>query len=279
MSHYTRTQALEFAHMCQNASLEDILAYAENQAVTNTGKAWKEYFGKLASWLKGGELAAVIFNLSGNTKLPFAAFSTLPIVTCPGAGECKQYCYSLRAWRYPAAFIRQAQNTIALRFFRRQVIEAFKVLPQNVTFRLYVDGDFDSVQTVNFWFNLLRQRQDVETYGYSKSWTELLAVPNWPKNYILNLSTGGIGTEEQKQQLKQLWNTRGEFIVVRIKGKFGRGFKRYQEIEYHRAVRQSAIDSGIGKVFSCPGSCGSCTGAGHACGLVSLSLPIAIGVH
>jgi hypothetical protein len=279
MSHYTRTQALEFAHMCQNASLEEILAYAENQAATNTGKAWKEYFGKLASWLKGGELAAVIFNLSGNSKLPFAAFSTLPIVTCPGAGDCAKWCYSLRAWRYPAAFIRQAQNTIALRFFRRQVIDAFKALPQGVTFRLYVDGDFDSVQTVNFWFNLLRQRPDVETYGYSKSWTELLAVPNWPKNYILNLSTGGIGTEEQKQQLKSIPNVRGEFIAVKTTKKHAKGFKRYESPDYHRDVRQSAIDSGIGKVFSCPGSCGSCTGAGHACGLVSLSLPIAIGVH
>lgn len=52
-----------------------------------------------------------VFKLKGNTKLPFATFSTLPIVTCPGAGECADWCYSFTAWRYPAAFARQLQNT------------------------------------------------------------------------------------------------------------------------------------------------------------------------
>lgn len=278
-SHFTRTQALEFAHLCQHGDKATILTYAQNQAEHNTGKGWRDAFRKLADWLNGGKLAARIFNLEGNTKLPFAAFSTLPIVTCPGAGSCVNWCYSLRAWRYPAAFVRQCQNTIALRFERRQVINAFKALPQGVTLRLYVDGDFDSVQAVQFWFNMLAQRPDVQTYGYSKSWTELLSVKNWPANYVLNLSSGGTGTDEQKQALKALPNVRGEFIAVKTTRKHERGFKRYASADYHRDVRESALASGIGKVFSCPGSCGDCTGAGHACGLVSLSLPIAIGVH
>lgn len=279
MSHFTRPQALSFARICQTGTLDEIREFCRVQALENTGKSWREYFAKLLAWIEGGKPAARIFNLEGNTKLPFAAFSTLPIVTCPGAGDCVNWCYSLRAWRYPAAFIRQAQNTIALRFFRRQIIEAFKALPDSVTLRLYVDGDFDSAQTVIFWFSMLTQRPDVKAYGYSKSWTELLAVKVWPHNYVLNLSSGGIGTDEQKAALRAIPNVRGEFIAVRTTEKHARGFKRYQSAEYHRDVRESAVISGIGKVFSCPGNCGDCTGAGHACGLVSLSIPIAIGVH
>lgn len=277
-THFTRSQALEFARLCQNGDKATILAYAENQAENNSGKGWRDAFAKLAAWLAGGELATVLFKLDGNSKLPFACWSTLPIVTCPGAGDCVKYCYSLKAWRYPAAFIRQVQNTIAMRFDRRLIVEEFKALPSGITLRLYVDGDFDSPQTVLFWFNLLHQRPDINAYGYSKSWGELLQMAGrWPSNYVLNISSGGTGTEEQKAEL--LKYARGEYIVVQTTRKHSKGFARFDSADYHRDVRESAMASGIGKVFSCPGSCGDCTGAGHACGLVSLSLPIAIGVH
>jgi hypothetical protein len=49
----------------------------------------------------------------GNKKLPFAAYSELPMATCEGAGSCQSYCYSFKALRYPAAFVRQFLNTLA----------------------------------------------------------------------------------------------------------------------------------------------------------------------
>lgn len=60
----------------------------------------------------------------GNGKLPFAAYSTAPMASCPGAGGCatnvnpsteklKGYCYSFKAWRYPDAFARQFRNLLA----------------------------------------------------------------------------------------------------------------------------------------------------------------------
>jgi hypothetical protein len=65
----------------------------------------------------------------GNKKLPFYAYSELPMATCAGAGACGVpftpaarrrkrdrglgWCYSFRAWRYPAAFERQFLNTLA----------------------------------------------------------------------------------------------------------------------------------------------------------------------
>ena len=55
---------------------------------------------------------SIIFNTTGNSKLKFLSFSNLPIVNCVGSGSCESFCYSLKAWRYPQAFYKQARNTI-----------------------------------------------------------------------------------------------------------------------------------------------------------------------
>lgn len=67
----------------------------------------------------------------GNGKLPFAAYSTAPMASCPAAGTCAVqvgspipsqgyggdtlvgYCYSVKAWRYPDAWARQFRNQLA----------------------------------------------------------------------------------------------------------------------------------------------------------------------
>ena len=54
----------------------------------------------------------LIFNTQGNSKLKFLSFSNLPIVNCIGSGACEKFCYSLKAWRYPRPFFKQARNTI-----------------------------------------------------------------------------------------------------------------------------------------------------------------------
>ena len=283
----SRARAFRFAKLCMECgSMADAAAAARKMARSIRGSArkrgtWKYFLLRFASCIDAGILPHEIFAMEGNVKLPFVAFSTLPVVTCPGAGACagidaagdapdlsRAFCYSLRAWRYPAAFLRQAMNTLLLRFNRRAIIDAFKSLPQGVTFRLYVDGDFDSESTAIFWFNLLRQRPDVGCYGYSKSWAilERLAAQA-PGNYRLNLSSGGIDdTPEYRDTMRALPMTRGDFIALKVEGDFPRGFARYAAPEYHRAVRAAAAAAGLGKVFSCPGICGDCTGAGHACG-------------
>ena len=306
MSIFTKSQALETAHFFASCgSMSEAIAHARELANRLPGDSkrggWKYYFNRFADTLERGELPHAIFAEGGNSKLPFVAFSTLPIVSCPGAGSCagieregdspelgNAHCYSLRAWRYPAAFLRQSQNLLLLRFRRRAVIDAFQALAEGITLRLYVDGDFDSVETALFWFNLLRQRADVSAYGYSKSWRILASVADRvPANYALNLSSGGI--EDSNAELKselasQSW-VRGEFVALPIVGKFARGFARYRDPEYHRAVRDAAKSVGLGRVFSCPGQCGECTGAGHACGAMTpdgfpiVPITIAIGVH
>ena len=75
--------------------------------------------------------------------------------------------------------------------------------------------------------------------------------------------------------LNALSITRGEFIAVSI----GRKVK---STDHGQPATNAAIRAkfpGV-KVFPCPGSCGTCTGAGHACGLPQMkNRIIAIAMH
>ena len=241
--------------------------------------AWIREMGKLRDFIAGSiSTPWPIVKLDGNGKLPFAAFSSLPGVTCPGAGSCLDWCYSFKAWRYPAAFARQAQNAWLMIHNPQVLAEAFKAIPHDIqTMRLYVDGDFASVQDVSFWMELIRSRPTLEVYGYSKSFNELLAYhrdwPYWPKNYILNLSGGHAHDLHIVEQMKSLSITRGTFDAVSI----GRKVK---SSDHGKPATNKAIRDISGKVFPCPGKCGSCTPKGHACGSDRFrGIPIVIAVH
>jgi len=224
-----------------------------------------------------GDAPFKIINQVGNIKLPFAEFSTLPGYTCPGAGKCLTYCYSYKAWRYPAAFFRQLQNTLIIGSGRYDLIEdAFMAIPRGAHLRLYVNGDIDSLETLEFWFELLTSRPDVRAYGYSKSWDIFLEYDGeFPTNYVLNISNGSAydADDSKRNRLKSLPITRGEFIGVPIDHKLS---GKYGAREYKSAVRESASEKG----FLCPGRCGECTKTTHACGDMRFSnIPILIGIH
>jgi hypothetical protein len=129
----TKSQCYEiakYAMKCQ--SFGDMATFLRKIASTipsDKKNGWKYHLLRAANCFDSGKPSSSIFAKNGNTKLRFVAFSALPIVTCPGAGACggiakigeqpdlkKAYCYSLKAWRYPAAFIRQLSNTLLLRF-------------------------------------------------------------------------------------------------------------------------------------------------------------------
>lgn len=255
---------------------------------------WRKYLVKLINYLENPmeNKGFSIIALKGNSKLPFACFSSLAIFSCPGAGDCKTWCYSVKAWRYPAAFYRQMQNTLLMRYRTDLIVESFLKLPENVEkFRLYVDGDFESIEQVEFWFHLIRNRPNMRVYGYSKSWDEIhgyfeqLNKINGslfpiPANYVLNLSGGGKIRNTSKETMLSLPITRGEFIAVPlVKNKVNSG-KRFSLPEYHQETRTIGNEITGKKVFSCPGSCGSCSNGSHACGSMSFKgIPIAIGIH
>ena len=270
----------QFAHIVQNGTLSEInKAYIEtiNNALF-ASKGWQDNFNKFGIVLDTHEPQFSIFAKSGNSKLPFISFSSLPAVTCPGAGDCLDFCYSFSAWRYPAAIMRQLQNAFLLRFNKPAIVHAFNEFDskatENYDVRLYVDGDFSSVSDVAFWFDTIRDSK-ARVYGYSKSFAELLQYDGeFPANYVLNISSGHSHDDDTIARVKALPITRGEFIAVNL----GRKIKSDQHgtVEINKALREKFGK----KAFTCPGSCGSCTGKGHACGMQSLKgLPIIIAVH
>ncbi len=300
---FSNARALDLAWQCMRAgTLEEALAAIEAVALTlpitlpgasqkkrarkaarragsSTPRGWREEMLRFVACMRAGALPFAIFAMHGNMKLPFVAFSALPIVTCPGAGECAGWCYSKKAWRTPGGYLRQLMNTLLLRFNRRAIIDAFKVLPVDITFRLYVDGDFDSMSTMQFWFNMLRQRPDVLCYGYSKSW-ELFVEWHatgaaFPSNYVLNVSSGSKydGDAAFMETMLGLPVTRERFLAVKIDQKFMRkekGYSRNDDPAYHAAVREAARELGYERALSCSGKCGDCVKYkgqnAHACG-------------
>jgi hypothetical protein len=246
-----------------------------------TGKGWQDNFAKLEHTFKTLDPSYSIFSLNGNSKLPFVSFSSLPGVTCPGAGECLDFCYSFRAWRYPAAFARMAQNAYLMRYAQDQIVYAFssiaKTRSEGFDFRLYVDGDFANGGDVAFWMQLLDKTPNARAYGYSKSFHALLGydiVGKWPSNYQLNISGGHNAHPTMVSAVKTLPIVRGEFIAVRIG-------KKVKSTDHGKPETVKALRAAFHqKSFPCPGTCGSCTGKGHACGMQALKgVPIIIAMH
>ena len=258
---------------------------------------WHKAAKKLASalWDMPTMIAAespyTIFE-RGNGKLPYFTWSTLPAVTCPGAGACLAWCYSFTGWRHVNPFFRQTFCTMLLMHRPDIVRETFQALPHGSTVRIYVDGDFSSVADVEFWMDTIRRRGDLHTFGYSKSWRELIEYGNahrFPNNYCLNKSSGSLHGADVERELLALQCddgkpvVRGVFQAVRINRSgtdIPRGHERYESREYHQAVRTAALPILGQRAFSCPGNCGDCRGENLAfCAARSLSVPVAIGIH
>jgi len=269
------------------AKLRDGIADIVDAGDPKKVRTWAYFASKFGDWIDAGmpeDTPFAVWSLEGNIKLPFASFSAAPVVTCPGAGACALdgWCYSFKCWRYPAAFLRQLQNTLLLTKSagRRIVAKKTNELPTDIDCRLYVDGDFATLAQVAFWMSAINSRSDLRVYGYSKSWRQLLEYDKiggvWPENYCLNLSNGG-NAEHLRGDVARLPIVRGNFLTVdiarRLAGKYG-------TTAYKAAVRESAANAGIKRPFICPGKCGECTPKGHFCGRPETSgVDVVIGVH
>ena len=218
--------------------LEDAVMDQDYKKITKKGNpggtAYLKAISKMRVWLAdpvNNKPPYTIF-AKGNKKLPFWAFSTLPGVTCPGAGACLEnpedpskrgWCYSFSAWRNVTPYFRQLQNTILIRLKNHSWIEAdakskFK---KGQVVRLYVDGDFDSLETLTYWMHFCERFPDNNFYGYSKSWMffkqwHMKHGGMWPENYLLNLSSGTVFENPAKP--------------LHPKAKKGLGSKRFLEI-------------------------------------------------
>lgn len=276
-------------------TIDSAMRYFEKRRIAQGKKAHaSNYFhtlGKLYSFIADdGKMPFSIFAEKGNSKLPsFVAFSSLPGVTCPGAGECLQFCYSFKAWRTPMAFGRQAMNAYILRFKPQLIVVALDALMQKkkfsegFTLRLYVDGDFSSVSDFALWQEILAERPTIKAYGYSKSFNEILAYANsgasFASNYVLNVSGGHNHGEATVKAIEALPITRGAFVAVPVAHK-GRSIN-HGNVEHRKHV-QSATKAmhNVKTAFACPGQCNACTSSGHACGSMKFKgITIGIAVH
>jgi hypothetical protein len=279
---FPREKALKAAALASTGRFADLQNYFQQTIDTAPATSdWKKAFIKFNQWLgdiQNQPLPYKIFQ-KGNSKLPFYAFSALPLVTCPGKGDCAKWCYSLKAWRYPAPFLRQVMNTILIKFHTDIIKSAFMVLPKGVDVRLYVDGDVHDVKTLKFWFDQLFIRDDLKAYGYSKSWDIFLDYDKlgykFPVNYKLNLSSGSKFENfgNIRAAMKKLPIVRGEFIALEA----GKHPTRFDVI-------RAAKNSNMAKFFVCPGKCSNCIKQGgkntHACGSDRLNdIQIVIGTH
>ena len=250
---------------------------------------WAFVYQKFAKFKVTGIPQFKVFNPKGNKKLKFFAFSTLPgTLGCPGMGACKDWCYSLKAWRYPEPFFRQLQNLILVQAQSEYIVEAFQAIPMGKTLRLYVDGDHDSYATLEMWFDLLKTRPDIEVYGYSKSWDLFLKYnasgQTFPSNYVLNLSSGSKYEllPLMKEQMLKLPITRNEFIAVQTPVAMPKEGRASLELwmKFNKAVKVASKALGYKNVFVCPGKCYDCMPNGqHACGNKAINVPVAIGIH
>ena len=99
----TYIQLNRIAQSIQTGTNADTIALIDELIDFKTSEnkpAWIREMGKLRDFI-AGDIAAPwpIFKHDGNGKLPFYCFSSLPGVTCPGAGSCLDWCYSFKAWR------------------------------------------------------------------------------------------------------------------------------------------------------------------------------------
>jgi hypothetical protein len=289
-----RKQALKYVENIENLeALKTLLV--DCVANGNPGKkgTWSFHADKLLNWLENGMRDSPpfsIFRKNGNKKLPFYAFSSLAFADCPGKGACMKYCYSLKAWRYPAAFFRQVQNSLLVRFKWEAIDKAWKTIPQGKTVRLFVDGDFPTVGIIKAFMELIKARTDLTVYGYTKSWKEFVSLHSsgyvFPGNYVLNQSNGSkwenTGIANAFANLPIL---RGKFDAVEVAKHFIKS-KAYQDKSnpgsdlYRKAVREK-LKAITNKVFACPGNCGNCLPNGrHACGSKEFTgVTIGIGIH
>jgi hypothetical protein len=258
------------------------IAAIDAALIDEPGRNWRRDLGKLRATLEDRRPRFGILARDGNSKLPFLAFSSLPGVGfCPGAGACLEFCYSFRAWRYPAAFARQAQNAFLMQSAagRAHILQALdQHAPGDgsaLDFRLYVDGDFGNVADVRFWFTAIAARPWLRAYGYSKSWREILAYKGaLPENYRLNLSSGSKHGTALESRVAALPITRGRFIAVKVP------YKVTSAMHGDRAHQATLRAAHASKAFTCPGKCGECTPKGHACGSSRFAgLDIIIATH
>jgi len=139
----------------------------------------------------------------GNTKLKadgIWSFNLIPVVHCPMAGACKQYCYATVGHQaFRNGVLRRARAFLATQqadFVPKMVAEVTKAVKRGAkAIRIHDSGDFYSWEYLLNWFLVARAFPKVRFYAYTKmvplvktAYSKNLV----PDNFRLIQSLGGI---------------------------------------------------------------------------------------
>ena len=129
--------------------------------------------------------------------------------TCPGAGQCKLYCYALKGSyvQYPAVYIKQTRMLNYLLndphgFFKQLSNEIqsaknkFSKKGYNLIIRWHDAGDFFSDTYRNMFFDVVKKFPDVEFYAYTKLAKGVTG--SYPDNFTINFSQGALPTQQKQ---------------------------------------------------------------------------------
>jgi len=132
----------------------------------------------------------------GNHKLSnkFLIFSLPSEVTCPGAGQCKEYCYAKKAERlYPTVLPSRMKNynsTLSPYFVDNMCTRLEKEHSKGYDMlRLHSSGDFYNQEYLDKWKSLAAKIPDMTISTFSKS-MNLDLYNNTPDNMIIIQSYG-----------------------------------------------------------------------------------------
>jgi hypothetical protein len=141
------------------------------------------------------------------------------INTCPGAGDCKTYCYALKGgyiqwkevsmnqskllnWLYndPDGFMSQLNKEI------ESAHKRFSKKDTKVVIRWHDAGDFFSPDYLDRAYDVARKNPDVDFYAYTK--IASVAQSDKPDNFKINFSMGARRSEEQQIDFEKTKNSR-----------------------------------------------------------------------
>jgi hypothetical protein len=141
------------------------------------------------------------------------------INTCPGAGDCKTYCYALKGgyiqwkevsmnqskllnWLYndPDGFMNQLNKEI------ESAHKRFSKKDTKVVIRWHDAGDFFSPDYLDRAYDVARKNPDVDFYAYTK--IASVAQSDKPDNFKINFSMGARRSEEQQIDFEKTKNSR-----------------------------------------------------------------------
>jgi hypothetical protein len=135
------------------------------------------------------------------------------INTCPGAGECKTFCYALKGGYVQWAPVSLSQTRI-LNFLYNDPTGFFEQLnaeideekrkgdakqeKHKVTIRWHDAGDFFSDEYLDLAYKLAATHPTVDFYAYTKMADVSGSTQNRPPNFMINFSMGARKAEEKR---------------------------------------------------------------------------------